>query len=1168
MKILLILLTSYFLTSQAMAATTDIANTPVEAQNTSKPNIIFGLDDSGSMDFEVLLNTNDGALWWNTTEKSFVDDNNLPFFNPEGNVTTQWIKYVYLFPNGTSSGARIYSDSSFQAIPPIPAFASMRSSDYNPVYYNPRISYKPWSSAYLSGSLRSFSNANAQAARSHPTIPLSSAGTTLNLTTTFNSSNSRWGEDNWMFLMLPGMTIPASSSAPAYGCRLSGSTNPSSSTGCKLNNNCCSFTANYPIPNNNSWSVAVPYYPATYYVKESCSVNNTSCVRAPDGATLQRYEIKSTTTSYPSKRSYTDEMQNFANWFTYYRKRNLMLNSGMGQVLSQLTNLRGGMVQFNDLEPVTMYDFDSTTSSQNWQALLGAMYLNPTEGGTPTRYALNYMGQQYMNNKTIIQNACQVNAGIVLTDGFAYVDGPTPPTYDQNTYGSKSPYTTTYKKSLADIALSYYTSNLRSDLPEGLVPIELNNSKPSADKNPNLHMNTYAMTLGTKGTIFGVNQASTQNPYNFPPIWPEPKQNAHPSAVDDLWHATINGRGLMLNANDPISVISSIQQLINAVIIKSSSGAAIGINPINLFTGQNVAYASSYTDLYGELSPMLVDLETGAVISDPQGWSARSLLTARTADSRIIATYNGTKGIPFRWTNLSNTPNMQSLLNSATNPPGPSDGQKVLDWLRGDKTNEGTSYRTRSYLLGDIVYAEPVVVRGGLSNYADTGYGTFKQSLTNRTPMIYQGANDGMLHAFNANTGQEAWAYVPRLNFDQLNKLASPSYTHRFYVDGTPTVSDVNTANSWITLLVGGLRAGGRGYYALDITNPTPPDEITLATKVKWEFPNAATPNPNDVGLSFGKPIIAKTKAAGWVVLVTSGYNNTAGDGKGHLYVLNINDGSVIKDLVTSSGTATSPSGLAQISAFAPNKEFDATIDFVYGGDLNGNVWRFDLSSPSLANWNVQLLAQLTSSQNQTQPITTAPELAYVNNRRLVYVGTGQMLGNSDISNTQQQSMYALVDNASANPSISPLRSNLVIRSVINNTVTGSAVDYAAKRGWVIDFPSQGERVTNEPILAFGTLIFTTNLPSAIACSAKSFLYALDLINGTQLKPLYTGQEVPPARQLIGEFLTTRPVIVVLPNGKVHALTHNADNSVLSLELPTDATKSARKIAWKEVLRQ
>ncbi|MDF2867047.1 MAG: pyrrolo-quinoline quinone [Gammaproteobacteria bacterium] len=1158
MKKIVIILGVWLFNSGVMAAATDIANVPIEVQNASKPNIIFGLDDSSSMDSEVLLNTNDGALWWNSSQKSFVESDGDPLFNAAGTASGSWYKYVYLFPNGVSSDGRINSDASNDhfAIPPTADYAFMRSADYNPLYYNPQIDYTPWASAYISGALRTYSNVTATAARSHPAIPLTSTGTTLNLFTNFNANNSNWQNNNWTFRMMPGMEIPAgNSSNPVRGCKVGSSS-------------CKTFTSKYTIPNNETWNVAISYYPATYYVKERCNYDGVNCVYAPKSSTtLKRYEIKSGN-SFPGGRTYSAEMQNFANWFTYYRKRKLMLSAAMGQVLSQISNLRGGITTFNNLTAITMYDFSSASDSQNWRALLGSVYTNATTGGTPTRNALNYIGQQYKNNSAIIQNACQVNAAMILTDGYANTGGPNAPSYNRDTYGKGAPYTLIYDNSLADLGLAYYTENLRRDLPAGLVPVDINNTLPSADKNPNLHMNTYALTLGTKGTIFGVNNSATQNPYAYPPSWPPLNQDRNPSAVDDLWHATINGRGLMLNTSDPPSVVTAIQQLINAVLIKASAGAAIGINPVNLNPGSNIAYASSYNSNYGELIPFLVDLNTGIASIDPQGWSARDLLTARTSANRIIATYNGTKGIPFQWSSLPSS--LQSSLNSAMSPPGPNDGQNLLNWLRGDKTLEGTKYRVRSYLLGDIVYAEPVVVRNALANYADSGYGAFKQSIANRSPMIYQGANDGMLHAFNANTGQEAWAYVPRLNFDQLNKLASLSYNHRFYVDGTPVVSDVNSDNGWMTLLVGGLRAGGNGYYGLDITNPEVSNETNLATKVKWEFPNATTAaaTQNNIGLSFGKPIIAKTKAAGWVVLVTSGYNNIAGDGRGHLFVLNINNGNVIKDLVTTSGTSANPSGLAQISAFAQNKEFDATIDYVYGGDLNGNLWRFDLSGATISDWNIKLLAQLVNAQGQAQPITSAPELGLINNRRMVYVGTGQMLGNSDIANTQTQSMYALVDNAGTNPTISPLRSNLVQRAVINDTITGSAVDYVTKQGWVIDFPQAGERTTSDPTLAFGSLVFTTNLPSSVACSAKSFLYAVDIINGTQLVANSPNQTVPPARQLIGNFLTTRPVVVVLPSGKVVALTHNADSTVLTLDLPSNTTNVARKLAWKELLRQ
>ena len=229
----------------------------------------------------------------------------------------------------------------------------------------------------------------------------------------------------------------------------------------------------------------------------------------------------------------------------------------------------------------------------------------------------------------------------------------------------------------------------------------------------------------------------------------------------------------------------------------------------------------------------------------------------------------------------------------------------MINYLRGDRTLEGSTYRTRGHVLGDIVSAEPVFVAGANATYADTGYNAFAASVAARQKAIYQGANDGMLHVFNASTGDEMWAYVPYVAYPRLNALTDPLYSHQFTVDGTPTVGDVDfnrTASlsggpDWQTILVGGLAAGGPGFYALRITDPILTDESAAPTKLMWEFPNLSTPTAvkSNVGYSFGKPVIAKTRAKGWVVLVTSGYNN--GDGQGHLFVLDARYGSLINIL-------------------------------------------------------------------------------------------------------------------------------------------------------------------------------------------------------------------------------------------------------------------------------
>jgi type IV pilus assembly protein PilY1 len=328
--------------------------------------------------------------------------------------------------------------------------------------------------------------------------------------------------------------------------------------------------------------------------------------------------------------------------------------------------------------------------------------------------------------------------------------------------------------------------------------------------------------------------------------------------------------------------------------------------------------------------------------------------------------------VPFRLANLSAT--QQSSLSagwSAVVTPPPT-SQAVLNFLRGDKSNEGIntgSFRTRAHLLGDIVYSGAVPVAAPNAPYLDTGttgspnpgYNTFKSTKASRTPAVYVGGNDGMLHAFDdsvANGGKETWAFIPAALFNgadpndtahtptpayQLGALSYrrggiPLFSHKFYVNATPRVWDIDFANTntstppasgndWRTILVGGLGAGGRSVYALDVTTPVtaPPPfvsadtETTAATKVLWEFTEA------NLGYVFDAPTLVKTYAYGWVVLVASGYNNPGG--KGFLYVLNPKSptkaGQLLKKipLPNDTGTDTSPTDLTTIRAFASSRQ-------------------------------------------------------------------------------------------------------------------------------------------------------------------------------------------------------------------------------------------------------
>ena len=567
--------------------------------------------------------------------------------------------------------------------------------------------------------------------------------------------------------------------------------------------------------------------------------------------------------------------------------------------------------------------------------------------------------------------------------------------------------------------------------------------------------------------------------------------------------------------------------------------AGIAVSSVNIRAGNNTAYVSSYNaqDWSGQLCAYAVDVNTGTIdtTAGRETWCARDQLNALSFSSRKIASFDGTSGVRFA---SSGGSKLTSTQVSGLALSG-SDGPDVLDYLRGDRSREGATYRTRNSVLGDITTAEPVLDNG----------------------VIYQPANDGMLHAFDATTGAELWAYVPYNILGSIKELARTTYTHQYFNDGTPVVQDIVSRK----VLVGHLRGGGAGYYAIDVTDPRPNSESTLAGKVLWEFPNAATSATvrNQIGTSYGKPQIVKLADGTWVALITSGYNNASG--QNHLHVLNAATGALIRTITTATGT-----GLAQIAAWVANPQTNPTVSYVYGGDLSGNVWRFDLTSTSSADWSAVLLANLNIA-GTAQPVTSAPELLTVNNRHLVVVPTGRMLGTTDLSSTATQSVYGLWDDLSATPTIATPRTSLLQQTLTTasgglRTITSNAVDWSLYRGWYFDLPA-GERVNTDPTIAFGVLTFTSNMPSPTACASQSFLYAVSAEYGGQMPSTAFRTGSPWSGRQLGYTYASRPVVVTLPSGRVVAITHKSDASIASSELPVNSNSALRKVAWREVYR-
>jgi type IV pilus assembly protein PilY1 len=774
-----------------------------------------------------------------------------------------------------------------------------KSSTFNRMYYDPTVTYLP----AVDKNGASLGDATFTAAWTNGF----DQGTTVNLSTSFRPT-WRYEEDN-------NSESYAGAAEPAYY---------------------------YKFDTSNTTTAA----PAgTCDINEAGHVASDACytkVVVTTSSGVNRYDPDFTDCA-PRDTTNTDcytisEEHNFANWYSYYRKRHLLAKTATSRAFSELsTSVRVTWQYLNDdaidsvAEIPDTLPFDST-HRDNFFSWLNDV---PFDGGTPLPDAMDRAGKKYRLDSVYRKDpadansemyTCRQNFHFMFTDGYWNNDlDDTVGNYDNSSslalpttasspFGNINYNANTTKTAnqappiyrdgnsnyLADIAFYYWATdlnNIADDVPTFITDISTDIDgdgdvddhdifwNPANDPADWQHMVNFTVGLGVDGTIPFDGTTTSGTSYDQLMLgaagggidWSNDE-------IDDLWHAAINSRGRYFNARNPKELLDGFNEVLDAIDDRIGSSSAVATTSSQYQAGTNLFQAIYDPSTWGG------DVVAKDVISLAVQWSAANVLAQQIDGSinspRQIITYDPTAnggGIPFQWADLDTS--QQTALNTLG---GVADAQGAnrLAYLRGDTSFElknGGTFRNRASALADVVHSDPFFLPppgAPLFFWPDSmesvAYSTFVASRSGRQDMVLFGGNDGMLHIVNASNGREILAYVPSSLYPNLSALTNPSYSHQFYVDQPVNISDVFYGGAWHTVAIGGLGKGGQGIYALDITNPAAYLESNAANLVLWEFTEL---NDADLGYTYTKPQMFKMNNDKWMVAFGNGYNNTQADG-------------------------------------------------------------------------------------------------------------------------------------------------------------------------------------------------------------------------------------------------------------------------------------------------
>ena len=906
------------------------------------------------------------------------------------------------------------------------------------------------------------------------------------------------------------------------------------------------------------------------------------------------------------------EQQNFANWYSFYRNRALATISAAALAFYDVSpSVR---LSWQGLNRCTTFNgLDADCGNNAFKAYTpahkGQLYnwlrTMTFDNGTPLPVAMKRAGDFYQTatawqafpnatgNTTQNTYACRASYHIMMTDGVWNTAASEPSDFkddartfelpDGTAFSRRAPYYDSTANTLADLAMHYWATDLNPNLNNKVAaytPFKSGNSAtdywdPRNDPATWQHMTNFTMGLGLTqslnqsnipwagstfaGSGYSALAAGTVN-------WPAAGPSATNENVYDLWHAAINSRGEFFSVDSPEDMVQAFADILSRIADRKSTAARPAINSGQVSVDENnngtvktVSYQTSYAsddNWSGDVKRFEKGWNTQtSTIETMEVWSAkanvpgiRSIKIAGAgnlglvdfnAENAALTSYSGTTLLNY----LNRNPESANVAD--TKAP------ERINYLRGDRSGEGSTFRRRSGVLGDFYSSTPAVVLNTpryLEQFTNRlegnqKYTEFKSAIANRPSRVYVGGNDGMLHGFDAQTGVEKFAFIPSAVFPKLNKLTGSNYSHEFYVDGSPTVADVYTGTEWRTILVGTLRAGGKSIFALDVT--TPGEE-----KLLWQFDENSITDAEKVkmGYSFSQPTIARLHTGKWAVVFGNGYesaNNT--NGKAALFIVDAMQGTLLRSLEVQ-GTSGVANGLSTPKLGDFNG--DGTADYAYAGDLQGNMWRFDLlrttrdaDAPFKVTNDVPVsqfrvgfggnpLFKATADNEGTkrQPITSAPSLITHPTGRgyLVVFGTGRFFDTADKEGdkSMSQSAYGIWDKQTLgeianNPNIS--RSTLQAQSITNTTsvsadgrtaqgrvISNNAIRWQdttnssgstlpAQNGWYLNLvQNDGEMVVENMSQLGRTIFFQSLVPNTDPCGdgASNWTYALNPFTG------------------------------------------------------------------------